>query len=71
MSEHIQTNLKYKKGKVYTNAWMDDGVSEEAHKSTVTKISKVAEVSPAIPVQDTTRSIVNFSLTIDRIQAEF
>jgi hypothetical protein len=50
---------------------MDDGVSEEAHKSTVTKISKVAEVSPAIPVQDTTRSIVNFSLTIDRIQAEF
>lgn len=67
MSEHIQTNLKYKKGKVYNSAWMDDGVSEEAHKSTVTKISKVAEVSPAIALQDTTRSIVNFSVTIDRI----
>lgn len=46
MSEHITTHMnKYKKGKVYTTAWMDDGVSEEAHKSSATKVSKVAEVS--------------------------
>ena len=59
MSEHIQTNVqKFRKGKnVYGTTLMDDGVSEEAHKSTVTKISKVAEVSAPIALQDTTRSI--------------
>ena len=74
MSEHIQTHLhKYKKGKHYTAAWMDDGVSEEAHKSTVTKISKVAEVSATIVLNETAsaRSIKNFAQTYDRIQAEF
>jgi len=58
MSEHITTNmLKYGKGKSYNNAWMDDGVSEEAHKSTVTKISKVAEVSATITLTETTRAL--------------
>lgn len=46
---------------------MDDGVSEEAHKSTVTKISKVAEISPPIAPPDTTRSIQGFGQTYDRI----
>ena len=71
MSEHIQLH-KYKKGKVYTGAgWEDDGVSEEAHKSTATKISKAAEVSATIALQDTSRSIHNFANAYDRIQAEF
>lgn len=70
MSEHITAHHgKYKKK--YTTAWMDDGVSEEAHKSTVTKISKVAEVSQKVELQDTSRSVKGFSLTYDRIQAEF
>jgi hypothetical protein len=69
MSEHITTNmLKYRKGKAYNNAWMDDGVSEEAHKSTITKISKVAEVSATITLNETTRTIQSFSLMYDRIQ---
>jgi len=68
MSEHITAHHgKYKKNKVYTTAWMDDGVSEEAHKSTVTKISKVAEVSQKVELQDTSRSVKGFSLTYDRI----
>lgn len=52
---------------------MDDGVSEEAHKSTVTKVSKVAEVSATIALNEavTTRSVKNFSSMYDRIQAEF
>jgi hypothetical protein len=50
---------------------MDDGVSEEAHKSTVTKVSKVAEVSPMIAIGDTSRSIQGFNLTYDRLFAEF
>ena len=69
MSEHITTNmLKYRKGKAYNNAWMDDGVSEEAHKSTITKISKVAEVSATITLNETTRALQSFSLMYDRIQ---
>lgn len=66
MSEHIQ--LHRKKGKFPTaGAWEDDGVSEEAHKSTATKISKVAEVSATVALHDTSRSIANFSLIYDRI----
>lgn len=71
MSEHIQLH-KYKKGKFHTGAgWEDDGVSEEAHKSTATKMSKAAEVSATIALQDTSRSIQNFANAYDRIQAEF
>ena len=67
MSEHIQLH-KYKKGKFPTaGAWEDDGVSEEAHKSTATKISKAAEVSATIALQDTSRSITNFAIVYDRI----
>jgi hypothetical protein len=49
---------------------MDDGVSEEAHKSTVTKISK-AEVSATIVLNESARPLQSFSIIYDRLQAEF
>ena len=72
MSEHIQTNIgKFKNKHVFGRTLMDDGVSEEAHKSSVTKISKAAEVSQPVILQETTRSIENYSHVFDRLQCEF
>jgi len=48
MSEHIQIQKFRKDKQVFGTSLLNDGVSEEAHKSTLTKVSKVAEVSPLI-----------------------
>ena len=62
MSENIESHFHFRKShKVaythFADQLSDEGVSREAHKSTVTKVSAVAVVSPPIALQETSRSI--------------
>ena len=52
----------------------NDGVSKEARQSSVakvTKVSKIAAVSPPVAVPETSRSIQTFGLQYDKLYAEF
>lgn len=77
MSENIESHFHFRKShKVpYTvhedDRLSDEGVSKEAHKSTVTKVSQVAVVSPPIALQETSRSIQTFSLVYDKLFKQF
>jgi len=46
-------------------------MSVEARHSEATKISKVAEVSPPIPVSDTSRIVMKFNEVFDQLYIEF
>ena len=46
-------------------------MSNFAGKSEMTKMSKVAEVSPSVPVGDTSRAIQTFSMVFDRLYNQF
>ena len=78
VSEKIKTNIK-KFGQSYNKPFTvmpqdngsNDGVSKEARKSEVTKVSKIAAVSPPVAVPETSRSIQTFGLQYDRLYAEF
>ena len=81
LSENIKpTNFK-KFGKNYSKPFTvkpacdesDGGMSKEAHRSTVTKVSQqqVAVVSQIVAVPDTSRSIQNFGIGYDKLYAEF
>ena len=76
MSENIESHFQFRKShKVpYTqiaDQLSDEGVSKEANKSAVTKVSAVAVVSPTIAMQETSRSIQTFSLVYDRLFKDF
>ena len=79
VSEQIKTNIK-KFGKSYNKPFTvmqhqdnvsNDSVSKEAHQSEVTIVSKIAAVSPAVAVPETSRSILTFNLQYDKLYAEF
>jgi hypothetical protein len=61
MSENIESNFrKFGKGKPYQNNMFGvepTEMSNFAGRSEMTKLSKVAEVSPAVPVGDTSRAV--------------
>ena len=78
VSEKIKTNIK-KFGKSYNKPFTvmqqdngsNDSVSKEAHMSEVTKVSKIAAVSPVLAVPETSRSIQTFGMQYDKLYAEF
>lgn len=69
VSEKIKTNVK-KFGKSYNKPFTimqqdnvsNDSMSKKAHQSEVTKVSKIAAVSPPVAVPETSRSIQTFGL---------
>ena len=76
MSENIESHFQFRKSNKipYTQIvgeFSDEGVSKEANKSAVTKVSAVAHVSPPIALQETSRSIQTFSLVYDRLFKNF
>jgi hypothetical protein len=76
MSENIESNLHFRKShKVpYTqinDQLSDEGVSKEAHKSAISKVSAVAVVSPPVALQETSRSIQTFGMIYDNLFKRF
>ena len=76
MSENIESNFHFRRAyKVpYTqiaDQLSDEGVSKEAHKSTATKMSAVAHVSPTIHYQESSRSIQAFGMIYDKLFSQF
>lgn len=81
MSENIKTTNFKKFGRQYKKPFTvkpqddlsDGGVSKEAIKSQVTKVSAAAcaIVSPPVNVPDTSRSIQNFGMIYERLYVEF
>ena len=72
MSENIESNFrKFQVGK--GNKVSNLGVLEPtemsnfAGRSEVTKLSKVAEVSPPVPVGDTQRQVKTFEVVLNRL----
>jgi hypothetical protein len=76
-SEKIQFqghNFKKHAQKAFTVHNDEDSAGEaskEARKSNVTKVSKVAEVSPPVQLIETARSVESFNMTYDRVFAIF
>jgi hypothetical protein len=73
MSENIASRFnKIKQGKCRGfYCVVDPEMSNQARHSEATKVSKVAEVSPPIPVSDTTRIVGKFSQVFDQLYIEF
>ena len=77
MSENIESShFHFRKSQKVPYTMMadqisDEGVSKEANKSAVTKVSAVAVVSPPIALQETSRSIQTFSLVYDKLFKQF
>jgi len=77
MSENIKLKQLHKFAQInkpftvkQTGEPSDSGVSKEAHNSDIT-IAPVADVSPPLPVPETSRSIQTYAIVYDKLFLEF
>lgn len=74
MSENIAVNThQFTKGNSSgSNNHVDPAeISNHARQSEITALNKVAEVSPPVPIADSSRAVNSFSLVFDRLYQEF